>query len=666
MNFNSFNLPVSTDLIQAFSWTLIHSLWQGLVLAIAAGVLLLATKKSRPALRYNLLTGLMLFFTVANVITFYLEFNWTGTENVVTGNGLRLGSSATVTQEMASTTVPNKSDSALQVVLNICSENAIFIVMVWLAVFLTKSVQAVSGLMYLNKLRKRQVESAAEHWQHKLRQLSRKINIRSEVLLLESEMVSVPAVIGFFKPVILVPIGFLTSLPYGQVEAILLHELAHIRRQDFLVNLFQSFAESIYFFNPAVIWVSRLIREEREHCCDDMAIAVMQNKKEFVNALVVFQQHQLSEQNQVIAFAGKRNHLLDRIKRIIYNNNKQLNAMEKLFVTASVLTVTALLAAFSPELPKPPKAPKPPRVAIFAPPAPPAPLAPPAPCDTVPEPDEMSEADSDVFTVHITRDNKRYEITEKSGKVTDLKINDKQIPKDKIANYLHEVKPILAEMKAESEKHQEEAEKLQEEAAKLQEEAEEMRAEAQEWAKEEFFLIKEDADRLKFEAELVKEDAERVKEQSLMSKEQAAIMQKHAQKIRKNVEAQKNQSFNINIEELKRHAEEMRSAAEELSKDAEIMKAEAEVLKGEAEKIKSEHDKMQSNFLNDLRRDGLIKNNQSISYKISEGEFILDGVKQSDAVHARYKKKYVKQKGSEMVYNWRGKGNTYTGYIHRK
>jgi bla regulator protein BlaR1 len=664
MNFNSFNLPISSDLIQAFSWTLIHSLWQGLLLAIATGLVLLASKKSRPALRYNLLTGLMLLFVTANGVTFYLEYNKSESVNAQI-NLISISNYTNIENASTGTITQHYGANWLHLFLDFCSSNAFMIVMVWLVVFLTKSVRAVMGMRYINQLRHERTFAVAEHWQQKIQQLATKLNMRSQVILMESEMVSVPAVIGFLKPLILVPVGFLASIPYAQVEAILLHELAHIRRRDFLVNLFQNFTESIYFFNPPLIWLSNLIREEREHCCDDLAIAVIDNKSAFVNALVIFQEQKLSAQRQAVAFAGKRNHLLDRIKRIIYNNNKQLDAMEKLFVTASVLTVTVLLAAFSPEIPKPPKAPKPPKVDIAAPPVPPVPLAPPAPCDTVPDPNGISEADSDVFTVHITRDNKRYEITEKHGKVTDLKINDKQIPQSKIADYLDEVNPILTEMKEESEKQKEEAVKLKEEAEELRIEATQLRIEAQA-LKQEALLMKEDAKNAKQRTLLMKDDIEAIKQQTTLNKEQALIIQEHAQKMRVNVEKQRNINNQINIDEFKSKAEKFRTEAEEIRKEALIIKEKMEVQKEEAEKIKLEYEKEQSSFLNDLKSEGLVKNKQSISYKISDSEFVLDGVKQPDAIHSKYKKKYLKQKDTEMVYNWRENSNTYTGYIHRK
>ena len=116
--------------------------------------------------------------------------------------------------------------------------------------------------------------------------------------LLESAIVKVPVVIGLLKPVILLPLGLLSNLPPDQVEAVLLHELAHIRRKDYLVNLLQSFAEVVFFFNPALLWISSLMREERENCCDDVAISHIKNKKQFIHALVAFQEYAMHHPNE--------------------------------------------------------------------------------------------------------------------------------------------------------------------------------------------------------------------------------------------------------------------------------------------------------------------------------------------------------------------------------
>lgn len=352
MNFNFFNLPFSRNIIQAFSWTLLHSVWQGLIVAVLAGIVLLLTKKVKPVLRYNLLSGLLLMLISVSCFTFWYELDkpanthddlvlrdFSGSSKLIEGIG-------EVRFE-----VVNQVDKEhfTQLIIHYCSENAAVIVGIWLLVFLMKSARTAAGIYYVQRIRHHGIYHVDEQWKQQVHQLAERLKIRKSILLFESEIVKIPIVTGFLKPMILVPAGFLANLPYSQVEAILLHELAHIRRQDYLVNLFQNFAENVFFFNPAVLWLSKLIKEEREHCCDDLAIGVMQNKNSLVNALVLFQEYKSAGTKHAVAFAGKRNHLLDRIKRIIYNNNKQLDAMEKLFVTASLFTVAALSLAFSNE-----------------------------------------------------------------------------------------------------------------------------------------------------------------------------------------------------------------------------------------------------------------------------------------------------------------------------
>src|SRR5262249_6304948 len=108
----------------------------------------------------------------------------------------------------------------------------------------------------------------------KLTQLAAQLGVRREVLLRASDALTVPAVAGWRRPVVLLPVAVVSGLPPAAIEAILAHELAHVRRHDYLVNALQSAAEALLFYHPAVWWVSRVIRAEREHASDDRAVAV--------------------------------------------------------------------------------------------------------------------------------------------------------------------------------------------------------------------------------------------------------------------------------------------------------------------------------------------------------------------------------------------------------
>jgi hypothetical protein len=153
-------------------------------------------------------------------------------------------------------------------------------------------------------------------------------------------------VIGHLKPVILIPVGLLTALTTAEVEAILMHELAHIRRRDYLVNLLQSLVEIVFFFNPAVLWVSQLIKTEREHCCDDMALAQNTSKSGYIRALVSCQEYQATPA-YAMAFPGQKHHLVDRVKRLVTNRNHSLDVFEKTLLTVCLVMSGLCLSAFA-------------------------------------------------------------------------------------------------------------------------------------------------------------------------------------------------------------------------------------------------------------------------------------------------------------------------------
>jgi hypothetical protein len=132
-------------------------------------------------------------------------------------------------------------------------------------------------------------------------------------------------------------------MPADVIESILLHELAHIKRNDYLVNIIQSVVETVLFFNPFILKLSELIREEREACCDAIAVDATNNKVSYVEALVAFGEYS-STSAPLLAFAGSKNHLLQRAKRILYNQNKKPGFMEKSILLSSVIMLSVITA----------------------------------------------------------------------------------------------------------------------------------------------------------------------------------------------------------------------------------------------------------------------------------------------------------------------------------
>jgi bla regulator protein BlaR1 len=332
------------ELVLALCWTLIHSLWQGLLLAAATGIVMVSTRRSHARKRYALLTALFFLFIAVSVFTFCRQLNIATTDHQQVASAALTGvkePGAVVATHTVATTVDRTG--WLERFVDYFNTHAAFIVTIWFIIFLAKFLKLSANLVYVQRLKSYKVYAPAEEWQEKLRELIEKLNLRKTIRMAESGIVKVPMTMGLFKPVILLPMGLLSHLPADEIEAILLHELAHIQRRDYLVNLLQSAAETIFFFNPALLWLSSVIREERENCCDDLAISVTNNKTNFINALISFQEYHLNKPSYGMAFPGNKHQLLNRVKRIISDRNKTLNAAEKSILSFGI----ALFVLFS-------------------------------------------------------------------------------------------------------------------------------------------------------------------------------------------------------------------------------------------------------------------------------------------------------------------------------
>jgi len=353
------NLPAAGYVIQALCWTLIHSLWQSLIAAVVAGCIIVITKKSSSSLRYTLLTLLFFVCMAVSSGTFirllYQSEQQAATGNVTQQRYISSGSSQVTFfppgrgTANAKVTLPEQTPPPLSArIEKFCNDHAFSIVSFWMIFLMVKLWRTGISLNYIRRIRRYKTSAAPDYWSDRILELAASLGMQTPIQLLESGLITVPMVIGFIKPVILVPLGILTELPPDQLEAVLLHELAHIRRKDYLVNLIQNFAEALFFFNPALLWISSLIREERENCCDDVAIGATRSKSQLIHALVAFQEYGDRIPAFALAFPGRKTHLLDRVKRIVYNRNKTLNAMEKTLLAACLLTAGTLTVAFSP------------------------------------------------------------------------------------------------------------------------------------------------------------------------------------------------------------------------------------------------------------------------------------------------------------------------------
>jgi bla regulator protein blaR1 len=212
---------------------------------------------------------------------------------------------------------------------------------IWLAARLTYNY------FQTNQLKTKTVSDLDEGWQQKIAELARKLNIEKKVNAYFSKHIDTPMMIGFFKPVILLPLAMINHLSTQQFEAILLHELAHIRRNDYLLNLLQSIIDTILFFNPFTWWITKNIREEREKCCDEMVLQ-LSDPYHYARALLALEEP-LRNRILVMTAVGKRSQLLHRIKNIMEMKNNRINLRQKLVALLLIISASFSVAWLSPK-----------------------------------------------------------------------------------------------------------------------------------------------------------------------------------------------------------------------------------------------------------------------------------------------------------------------------
>lgn len=336
--------------VKALCNTLVYSLWQGLLLAAVAGLVVICTRKSAPVRRYNLLIAALALFACTITYTFTEQMQEVQVYRtmVFIKPHQQLGdNTADVHIKISTPAFTQISGINNSQLISFLNDHSYTIVLVWFLIVFARSLQLMTGLHSLYHLRRRNLFAVDEAWQNRVKELAQQLGIKQLVHIAESGIAKVPMVIGHLKPLILIPIGLMTALSTDEIEAILVHELAHIRRRDYLVNLLVSLMEIIFFFNPAVLWISSLIKTERENCCDDIAVAQTSSKVNYIRALVSCQEYQLSAPAYAMAFSGRKNHLMGRVKRMVSNTNQSLNVMEKSLLALCLVMAGLLTTAFS-------------------------------------------------------------------------------------------------------------------------------------------------------------------------------------------------------------------------------------------------------------------------------------------------------------------------------
>jgi beta-lactamase regulating signal transducer with metallopeptidase domain len=321
-------------IMHSLGWALLHFVWQGTALAaLAAGVMAVCR---RPSARYLAGVAALVLMLLSPVATVFFCAQQPPTV-VETGKSSPLPAFAwpMTTGKTAA------SGSMLPAYVAASRDRLAWLVEAWLIGVAFFSLRSAGGFVLLARERRKQSGAVQERVLEICYGLEERLGIRRAIQYCQCKWLQAPAVVGWFRPIVFLPASALTGLSEEQLRAVIAHELAHIRRFDSFVNVFQVCVETLLFYHPAVWWLNKRICAEREHCCDETAVTLCGNAVEYARALTLMEQWRSAP---VFAMAANRGPLTERIMRVL--GLKTLGAgMRGLGIAGSLLCVAAALGA---------------------------------------------------------------------------------------------------------------------------------------------------------------------------------------------------------------------------------------------------------------------------------------------------------------------------------
>lgn len=327
-----------SPLLIALGWTIASSLWQAALLWLAYQVISSGGRKVSPALKHSVAVSFLFISFAWFGITFAQNYNEVAAlkqslENVANNN-------ITLAQALFSiSTTEGAAGSSITTAFNSFLP---YLSAAYLIILLILLIKLARAYIFSVQLKTQGLIELEDHWLTFVDKYAAGIGIKRKVKVFLSEKIDVPATMDFLKPIILLPVATFNHLTIPQVESVLLHELAHIRRNDYLINIVASVIETVLFFNPFVHLLAQSLKKEREHCCDDLVLRHTFDPHSYASALLSLEKMRIGIQPLAVAATGESGQLLGRVKRIMNVKNTSFNYGQKL--TALVITAFILLS----------------------------------------------------------------------------------------------------------------------------------------------------------------------------------------------------------------------------------------------------------------------------------------------------------------------------------
>lgn len=363
---------------EKLGWILVHSLWQFTLWALFAIIFLKCLRRASSRLRYSGLVCVLLLMTLSPVVTW--SFLSDAPQPVVQNERVVIEDVPPLVEPVPPEVPDQLPNLAPRIEVAASSSSSAhaeavvetnhvsphhedpgwmtnwstqihqtlepwldWIVGIWFAGMLLFSLRLLSGWYTIRRLSGTGTIAVPENLQILLRETAQRLGIRQTVRILQSSLATVPLVTGFLRPLILLPASVVTGFPPAQLQAILAHELAHIRRYDQFVNLWQTLVETIFFYHPLVWWLSRQIRCERENCCDDLAVSITGSNVEYSHALLALDE--LRDASPALALSSHGGSLTSRIKRLVIVEPKE-NRSGFLAIIAVLILLIGMTTSF--------------------------------------------------------------------------------------------------------------------------------------------------------------------------------------------------------------------------------------------------------------------------------------------------------------------------------
>lgn len=299
----------TAHLLDSLGWAVTHSLWQGVIAAIAVFVFRAVTKDRQAGLRCG--------FELLALSACFFAFVFTFLTNLVAPVGSI--TAPTFTDVLSAPVIMPPGMSGSAVAAGLAGPDITYYTpllgIFWCLGFALLATRYIFGFILTHRLRTLGLSPVPSSWQDRFETLVLNAGIFRKVSFHISERVSGPVTLGFFKPIVLVPASFFSGLPAAQIEAILLHEIAHIRRHDYMINLVQTAIKTVLFFHPAIHYISKRIDEDREKACDDFAVNYTRDPRSLARGLATLRLN-LAPPDFAMAASSKNTPLIQRLTRL--------------------------------------------------------------------------------------------------------------------------------------------------------------------------------------------------------------------------------------------------------------------------------------------------------------------------------------------------------------